>query len=409
MYTQALGQAGAHSLRQGVAPGPLGTAGNLQFGRRQGGTAGVGRVRATLSSVRRPLSNLTANLRLRFNRTTLEAWRQRDLSNRVHDNSRRIGNFLSSLTAPASSARAQSRVAGELRQLSSLAQGDLANLPGAQEALSTYVDELTLVDLAAVRAGPLGSSESRNALLNLIPSSMQFQASDVLNQITQVLNQRLARDAVHVPLMQIRELIQQAPIVLARDLAAALNSLPAVPAMVEIYLQSLPQGQVEQLSQVFNVSTTKDARDVLQRLDDGPERRDAIAMLESIQQALGREIHARVQPALRALDNELFQARFAGNQLAVSEAFCKLVTLVAEVREAYGWLPDAVAISAGRLVNDNMSVFRDTEHNPYGALNAASLDRLDSVVVENLRNASWGLRGFGLELEGLAGTSWRLS
>ncbi|MGE8548320.1 hypothetical protein [Alcaligenes sp. Marseille-Q7550] len=347
MHTQALGQAGAHSLRQGVAPGPLGTAGNLQFGRRQGGTAGVGRVRATLSNVRRPLSNLYANLRLRFNRMTLEAWQQRDLMNRVHDNSRHVANLL-------------------------------------------------------------GSLASRSALLNLMSTDLHFQASDLLNQIVRALNQRLARDAVQAPLSRIRELVLQVPFVAARELAAGLIALPAAPAMLEVYFGSLPQSQVEQLSRVFDVLTMHDARNALQRLNNGSGSQRAIERLESIRQALGREIHARVQPALRALDNELFQARFAGNQRAVSEAFCELDALVAETRRAYGWLPDGVAESASRLVNDNLSVFRDTEHNPHGALSAASLDRLDPVVVENLRNASWGLRGFGLELEGLAGTSWRL-
>ena len=408
MHTQALGQTGAHSLRQGVAPGPLGTAGNLQFGRRQGGTAGVGRVRATLSNVRRPLSNLYANLRLRFNRTTLEAWQQRDLMNRVHDNSRHVANLLGSLTAPPANARAQSRAARELEQLSRLTQGDLANLPGALEALFAYVDELRTLDLEALRNGTLGSLASRSALLNLMSTDLHFQASDLLNQIVRALNQRLARDAVQAPLSRIRELVLQVPFVAARELAAGLIALPAAPAMLEVYFGSLPQSQVEQLSRVFDVLTMHDARNALQRLNNGSGSQRAIERLESIRQALGREIHARVQPALRALDNELFQARFAGNQRAVSEAFCELDALVAETRRAYGWLPDGVAESASRLVNDNLSVFRDTEHNPHGALSAASLDRLDPVVVENLRNASWGLRGFGLELEGLAGTSWRL-
>lgn len=52
-----------------------------------------------------------------------------------------------------------------------------------------------------------------------------------------------------------------------------------------------------------------------------------------------------------------------------------------------------------RLVESSLFLFRDMQNNAHGALNAASLGRLDDATVENLRNAAWYLSQFGLELD----------
>lgn len=415
MNTQALGHAGTQRLqRQDLAPGPLGTVGNLQFGLQDGGTTRFSPPGALAS-----VSNSWVARQFRRHRAPQLIQERRDFFRQAYQNSGLIGNALGRLTDLADTAAARIEVGQELEQLGRLAQGNLANLPGALDSLSSYMNELTLADLEALRNGMLGHPTVRDAVLETISPAVRAQAARVVEQIATALDRRLARDIVQPHLKRIRKLMRRQRMdgkalavqlsSLATVLAAPVSSrsqrgLPVLP-ILDTYFQSLPQSRVNKLAFVFGSVILRPAQEALQRMDDDLAKRRALAMLNIIHGSLEREICARVQPSLQEFKVALDQARHDRNPRAASRIFCELNTLVGASRQAYGWLPETVDRAVRKLVDDNLILFRDATHNPSGALNAASLSRLDEVTVANLRNVRH-LRGFGLELEAAARTGW---
>ncbi|WP_454006143.1 hypothetical protein [Alcaligenes sp. Marseille-Q7550] len=369
----------------------MGTVGNLQFGLQDGGTTRFSPPGALAS-----VSNSWVARQFRRHRAPQLIQERRDFFRQAYQNSGLIGNALGRL-----------------------AQGNLANLPGALDSLSSYMNELTLADLEALRNGMLGHPTVRDAVLETISPAVRAQAARVVEQIATALDRRLARDIVQPHLKRIRKLMRRQRVdgkalavqlsSLATVLAAPVSSrsqrgLPVLP-ILDTYFQSLPQSRVNKLAFVFGSVILRPAQEALQRMDDDLAKRRALAMLNIIHGSLEREICARVQPSLQEFKVALDQARHDRNPRAASRIFCELNTLVGASRQAYGWLPETVDRAVRKLVDDNLILFRDATHNPSGALNAASLSRLDEVTVANLRNVRH-LRGFGLELEAAARTGW---
>lgn len=404
MNVQPSGQTDVQELqRQGFAPGALGIVGNLRFKPEQGGTA-----RASHRSVPAGLRDAWTKLLFRFNRASAEVREQHDDMIQRRDNSRRIGNMLGLLTARTNDAKAQARIVRELGQLADLAQGDLANLPGATHALSSYVDELTRADLLALRDGALGHRSARAIVLDRIQPGLSTQAAGVLNQISSAVSQRLAQEIVREPLQQLCAMMLAAPIVLGRDLVKLLIALSPEKDMLEIYLRSLSQEGLRDLSLVFEVPTVARCRGVIERVDHELEKKQAFDALAGVQRSVEREIHARLWPAIRTLSENLLQAGQAKDRFAASQKLCDLASLVQRARQTYGCLPDESAQAVRKLIYRSLPIFQDDPHYRYRMVNAASLSKLDDATLQNLREAAWHLSRYGLVLDDINETSWRL-
>ncbi|MGE8548331.1 MAG: hypothetical protein ACN6OC_12910 [Alcaligenes sp.] len=403
MDTRALGQTGARILqRQDLAPGPLGAVGNLRFSPLEGGTPGIGP--STPASAGRPSVG--------FSFRPQPVQEPRKFLTQARENSNRIGNVLGLLTATAGHGSALAKLGPELAQLVRLVRcnlnslsggsesGNLSSLAGGVESLTCYMNEMTPEDIDALRNGVLSKPRICHALLSLMPSYLRPQATKILEQITEALDQRRARDGVTMPLQQIQILMRSWPMN-GPALASQLNRLadvlgmpdadqqasepPLVP-MLDTYLRSLPEYRLRELMFLFHADRYQPARDALRQLGEDSGRQRALAMLDCIHHSLPSVIHARVQPLLRDIEVALEQARLAGDQLAASQALCELYSLVKEGLRTYGWLPETVNIDVRRLVQGNLDLlFPDAVYNPFDPLNAAYLGRLDETVAANLR------------------------
>ena len=404
MDTRALGQTGARILqRQDLAPGPLGEVGNLRFSPLEGGTPGSGlhgRSSAGWPSVG-------------YSFRPQPVQEPRDFLTQARENSNRVGNVLGLLTAKvAHDSMALGSLAPELAQLVRLARcqlkslsggGDSANLssiPGGGESLTCYMNEMTPEDVYALHNGVLSKPHICRALLSPMPSYLLPQATKILEQITEALNQRRVRDGVTMPLQQIQILMRCWPMN-GPALASQLNRLadvlgmpdadqqasePPLLHMLDSYLRYLPEYRLRESMFLFHADRYQPARDALQQLGEDSRGQRALAMLDCIHHSLPSVIHARVQPLLRDIEVALEQARLAGDQLAASQTLCELYSLVKEGLRTYGWLPETVNIDVRRLVEGNLDLlFPDAVYNPFDPLNAAYLGRLDETVAANLR------------------------
>lgn len=393
--------------RQNLAPAPLGVIGNLRASAEQGGTA-----RARRSGIRGLARDSWVNLRFRLSSATPDERRQRAARIEVYDNSRRIGNFLGSLTGSLRKNKDQLRIKEGLEQLSMMVTRDLSDLSGGEYALFTYMNELTRADLEAMHDGLLGHPTARAALLNQISPDLRVQADNVLQQIKATLTQRLTQVAMVEPLWQIRSLMLVQP-VSEQELAAQLLYLSTglgrsdlnelengttTFAMLDAYFRSLPPGQLQTFSLVFRPPTLNRTQDALGRIVNQSEREQALATLDSIHRSLGREINSRFTRDLGRADSALSQAVSTGNKLDVSKALYDLHLLVGMIKLSYGWLPRQVIQDVRTAVGASLPVFRNTARNPHGPLNAASLQALEDDVLLNLRAATC-LHDLGLNLE----------
>lgn len=290
--------------RADLASRPLGAVGNLQFKAEPAGMRRAGG--ALLSGVRCLLAGLRANLAFFLTLPFAQARAQRNALVMARDNSRRIGNLLGSLTAPVEDAKAHVRAAQRLADLGRRAQGDLNTLCGGRYCLSTYMDELDDSAIKALRCGVLGSLEARLAVLNQIsPEKLRIQASHVLSQIVAHLDQRLAKDCARDALWQLAEQLSAAPIDgqtlkgLLTQLSADVKASGAASAELSDgyelarLLQSLPKEQSKALLIQLRSGALEPGRQALSRLEDSPERQQAIAMLDHIRGSLAAvDMHA---------------------------------------------------------------------------------------------------------------------
>lgn len=396
MNVQPSGQTDAQELqRQGFAPGALGTVGNLRFKPEQGGTA-----RAPRRAVPTGLRDAWTKLKFRFNRVSADVREQHDDMIQRRDNSRRIGNMLGLLTARTDDVKAQARVGRELEQLADLSQGDLANLPGAMQALSFYMGDLRRNDLDALRDGVLGNRTARGAVLSRISFDSSAWATGVLFQISDAVNQRLAQEVVQGPLWKICKLMQlPLSVKVAQKLAVQLISLFHEKSMLHIYLRTLPESSLASLSLVFSRGEAVGINLAIQEVASVKEKKQVQEMILYIRKILKREIYTRLSEPLKALRKNLRQARQAGNQFATSQALVGLGIFISTAWRTYRQLPNTTIQEVSGLVESSLPLFRYIPDNAEGPLNDASLSRLDDVTVENLREAASYLGQFGLELD----------
>lgn len=366
MNTQALGQMGGRNLHlQDLAPGPLGTTGNLRFTPQQGGTEPA---RCTGMF---PRSSQLERLRLHFSVASTEVRAQRAHYIEVSENSRRIGNLLGSLTARADDAAAVSRIAKGLAQISALSQGDLSNLEGGTEALSIYMGALTHPDLLALGDGIFSRPRACDAMLEQIsPDQLRSKAADVLSQVAVALYQRLAEKIVSEPLRGIVDALADMPangerlveqlIRLCTGLAmtdsiGVAGRLPTI-SMLDIHLESLSEDKLA--AQLIDLRQEKleAAASALLLLSDGPGKQQAQTMLERLRVSLGREMYARVQPRLQQVQESLIPLKAVPREIA---ALSKMMVL-AEIRdnhlEAYGWMPAEMVKEMRELMHEGMEI-----------------------------------------------------
>ena len=161
-----------------IAPGPLGTVGNLQFSVQDGGTARVSGpgMLSRIGSWCTDLSFLCC--------VSDEAHYQHDYEKEVFESSRCVGDLLGSLSAHWADEAGQRDIAKQLKKLIKLSPGDLESLRGWRESLRAYMYRLTGSDIQALRAGPLSVPAAREAILNQFKTrALRGQAHLVLEQV----------------------------------------------------------------------------------------------------------------------------------------------------------------------------------------------------------------------------------
>ena len=391
--------------RQDLAAAPLGAIGNLRVHAARGGTA-----RASRPGLMELVRDAWANLKFR-RRATPGEQQQRAARSEVYGNSWRIGNFLGSLTGSWRKGKDLLRIERGLEQLSMKVTHDLADLSGGEYILSTYMSELTRADLEAMYDGILSHPNTCAALLNKVPPALQGRADNVLQQIKAALTHRLIQVLIVEPLWRIHNLML-AQFVSEQQLAAQLLTLstglvgsdlnqsdngPATYALLDNYFRTLSEDRLRELSLVFQPQILEPARSALGRLGNQFDRQQALSTLDSIHHALGREINSLFTRDLKQVNSALILAELAGDQLAASKALYDLHLMVDKIKQLYGWLPDQVVIDVRIAVDKSLFLFRNTQHNPSGSLNVASLERLEDAVLLYLRGAS-RLRALGLDL-----------
>lgn len=320
------------------------------------------------------LGGVLSNLTFSASRVSGQTRTQRGSLEQSRANSGRVHALLDSLAAPLDDARAQFRIAKGLAQLSQQSAGDLTRLPGARESLGAYLSKLEDADLFAFYAGALGSPDARAAVLDLVGQDLRDQAEKVLDQMVMALNRRLIHDVLPERLSQIARL----PSVSSRD------------------------GQkLEELLAIMRSRGWDDAKLALSQINNGLENQQGLDLLVRTRQTLERELDKLVEPSLTKLELVLLQAVNADEKLVASKALYDLSLLVGRIEGAYGSLSQELADNVRKLVKDSLAVFRDSDLNPEGALNDASLSALDGATLAYLRHAS-SLHSLGLELAGQA-------
>lgn len=422
--------------RQYLAPGPLGTVGNLRFTPRQGGTAPAGSPGAVANMLRS-----WAGLQFALSDASAPARRRREILIEVRANSRSIGDLLGCLTAPSNDARALAAIAQGLARLGWMSRGDLAALRGVREALITYMGELSYTDLVALRHGALGQAGVRKAVLDQVSSGLREQAAHVLQQIQAAFRQRSAQEVVQNPLREIARLLAvsspdaqelEIPLDKLRSGLAMLDSSGTqgrspIDRMLDTYLQSLPRDQFEALLTQIHAEALDAANEALLRKWEAgkmqaameeqkgdpslPEKEQWVIKRQSnledypplstlalLRAALEREICSRTQPAMLRLELALMPAVSLGKRGVASRVLLDMNALLDQILRSYRTLPDVMACSVSKQLKDSLNLFRDTRRNREGALNAASLRELDDITFVNLRRAT-RLHALGLTLD----------
>lgn len=411
--------------RQDLAPGPLGTVGNLRFDPQQGGTAPasepgkfrkvVGAVKATISQERRT----TQEAQTQDESQKLQM--QRDFFKEIRDNSLHVGNLLGRLTVKTDTADAQGKVSRQLAEYCKWSEGRLTSLGGGAKALDVYMGELTFEDLEALRLGAVGDANIRAAVLNRIKDrEVRDQANAVLKEVEEALKLRLVKDVVQRPLTETIEMLSAQAIdnaALEGQLSSLYRNLnrlnlrgednaPSAVHMLDIYLKSIPANDRASLLDIEWLRQLNVAEQALLQLYDDSRRQQALDMLHAFHRSLGRYIHARAKGVLTRSARALGLAAGKAEPAAVSKALLDLHDLVDTTKQSYGWLPIEIAEEVQELTKDNLDYFRHSS-NPSGALNADSLRELDDFTLANLGRAT-RLHSLGLDLDQVAMTTIKM-
>jgi len=420
---QNLGQSGVQDLqRQQLEPGPLGQVGNLRFKAAPGATP-----RTSGPNVFQRFGQFLSKVAFYVGASPAQRAQQFVLD-QARDNSRRIGNLLGNLTASPNDPKAQARIAQGLARLGDLSGGDLSSLPGGQQSLNTYLSELGLPDLNALRSGVLGDPQARQATLDRVdPPRLRAQAAQVLDQIVRAMDQHLAGQVVREPLSQIQGLLSARPVD-GVALEAQLGKLSEGLAMMGgdklgVHLQALPRNELRALQDLLHAGKLDGAKLALAqirdpdaqplRIEDAPDRvhetldpgliqsgriQHGEAMLDRLSQALDKEIQARIDESHPGLTDGLQVAIESGDRGAIARALFDLNGTVGALQDAYGTLPEDTLRAVRAQVSGAMAALRDPDTNPEGPLTRDSLKRLDDNALGQLRR-SGNLRALGLSLD----------
>lgn len=420
---QNLGQPGVQNLqRQHFDAGPLGQVGNLRFKAEPGATP-----RASAPNVFQRFGQFLSKVAFYVGASPAQRAQQFVLD-QARDNSRRVGNLLGNLTASPNDPKALSKIAQGLARLGDLSGGDLSSLPGGKESLKTYLGELGVMDLNALRGGVLNDPEARQAVIDQVdPPRLRAQAAQLLDQIAAALDQELAGQAVKEPLGQIRTLLAGKPVdgpALDSQLARLSENLAMLGGdKLDVHLQGLSDSDLKDLQAVLKTDKLAGAKQALTQIRDpdaqplslreAPDRvhetldpqliqsgriQHGEAMLDRLSQALDKELQARVDRALPDLVGDLETAVQGGDRVAIAQALFSLNQQVDRLNLTYGALPTGTARAVREQVALAMDALRDPETNPEGPLTRDSLKRLDDDTLGLLRRSGGALSAFGLKL-----------
>lgn len=409
-----LGQPGLQTLqRDQLASGPLGRVGNLSFKAESGATPRAGGPNA-LQRFGQFLSNVvfraTANPEQRAQQRVLD---------QARDNSRRVGDLLGHLTAPQGDAKAQQKVALSLARLGERSGGDLSSLPGGAQALTTYLSELAVVDVNALRSGLLGNPEARQTLLASIePPELRAQAESVLTQIADAVNQQAGQRVFSEPLANVERLLDN-KVIDGAALEEQLGKLADNAAMfggglLDAYTQSLTDQSLGALYRLLQGAKADTARQALAQIKDSnaEQVKRSEAMLERLREAVDKAAQMRVEQRLTTGMTTFNAAVAEGNRIAIGDQLIGLATLVSALRQDFGAeLPESGKAILQASMTATMDVLRDKEKNPDGPLTRDSLRQLDDNTLGTFRRAGAVLQNYGLRCskpDALAETQFRL-
>lgn len=421
---QNLGQSGTQVLhRQDLEAGPLGHIGNLRFKAGPGTTP-----RASAPSLLHRFGQFLSKLSF-YVGASPEQRAQRFVLDQARDNSRRVGNLLGNLTGSPRDSKVQSRIAQGLARLGDLSGGDLSKLPGGKESLKTYLSELGLMDLSALRSGVLGDPKAREAVISRVePPRLRTQASALLDQISAQLNEEIAGQVAREPLAQIRTLLDARPVDGAAlqaqllrlseglamlgegNLATYLGTLsddevgalqlhlqPGKLDGVRGRLPQIPEGRYAPSESEGVQQRTSDTEDT--RLQQSSRLQQAQTMLDRLSQALDQDIQVRVERSLPSLTNALQQAITDGNRGSISKALHALSQHIQLLENRYSALPTQTRGQLREQVALAVQALRDPNLNPSGPLSRDSLRHLDDLSLGMLRTSSQSLRDYGLDID----------
>ncbi|WP_394065667.1 hypothetical protein [Alcaligenes sp. WGS1538] len=346
-----------------VAPGPLGTVGNLRFGAKDGGTVRADRI-GLVQHARDFLDKLT----FRFSAPE-EARMARAYQNEININSRRIGNLLGSLTARFTEAGVLDRIAGELGQIGRLSQGDLFSMPGGQQSLLVYLAGMTSADLAALRDGVLGCPGACDEVLARVEPKLQQHAAAVLEQMENALRVRLADAAVTESLSELVRLLSAGAVdgqalrdqlvkwhtgLAMLDFSGVAGRLPAM-SMLDDYFRYLWKYDLQVWLMELRFERLAAAHSALSQLDDDSRKHQALVMLDRLKAALGQEMYVRSRPKLEQLRKGMDRAEAAQDELDAEWVISDVIYLWHQHRP-YGWMPRKMADEMRQLTHRGMNI-----------------------------------------------------
>ncbi|WP_394065648.1 hypothetical protein [Alcaligenes sp. WGS1538] len=411
------GQKGAQSLqRQDLRPDPARLAGGLGFNAERGAAPRGGNASAARQRGDERHSGLKFLVNSAF--PTARSWYETVEQNSTI--SLLIRSLLSKLAASTDDVQAQSGVAAELARLSGLSQGDLSTLSGGRESLAACMNELTYADIIALRTGVFSRAEVFEAVLSQAPPDLSSQATDVLKQIRQVLNERFVSAFIQEPLEEIGRLLACTAQLkdkqfwfeeLLSTLYTGLTVLSRIEngkdaplnEVLSAYFRTLPESMAQKMLFALRDGQLYSARLMLlssqERLNsEALIYNQSRSMIAYLRLWVKNEAYAQAEPALRQVGRNLAQAQVAQDRRAGARALCDLDALVLEVREISSLISKEMAEDVRGLIKTGLNLLRDAKNNPAGPLNEHSLQRLDDACLGHVRQ-TLRLRPYGLDLE----------
>ncbi len=409
-----LGQPGLQTFqREQLESGPLGRVGNLSFKAESGATP-----RASSPNALQRFGQFLSSTLFRMTASP-EQRAQQQVLDQARDNSRRVGDLLGHLTAPQGDAKAQQKLAQSLVQLGERAGGDLATLPGGGQALNTYLAELTVMDVNALRGGVLANPEARqNLLASIEPPELRAQAESVLTQISDAVNQQVGQRTFSEPLANVNRLLAGKDID-GPALEAELGKLADHAALfggdlLDAHTQNLSDKSLGALYLLLQGPKADTARQALAQIKDmnAEQVKRSETMLERLRETVDKAAQIRVEQRLTTGMTAFNAAVAEGNRIAIGDNLIGLATLVSTLRENFGAeLPESGKAILQASMSATMEVLRDKEKNPDGPLNRDSLRQLDDNTLGTVRRSGAVLRNYGLSCskpDALAETEFRL-